>query len=259
MIRKTLIAIALGSAAIVAAPTMATATTATTGLTYTYQTSLTYNGITKPVTLTINTANGTATYTGSGINMTFTGASLKNFQGGTSPANGTFVVTSVTGSMTFGTKTYTPYASTYPKTTSLVFTSSTDYLWTYAKDKWGRNYDLDLKTSLTGYQVSSTGGTTTTSGGTTTGGTTTGGTTTGGTTTGGTTTGGTTTGGTTTGGTTTGGTTTGGTTTGGTTTGGTTSGGGSTGGTPVPAPGAALLFGLGAAGIIAGRRRRAKR
>ena len=125
--------------------------TQTQGTIYQYQTTMYpasagYNGVpgsAVPVTLTINTTTGTATYVGQGVNVTMQGNSLKSFTGGANPPAGTFTVSSISGSMTFNGKTYTPTVSTYPKTTSIVFTGSnaTPYLWTYAKDAWGRTYD----------------------------------------------------------------------------------------------------------------------
>lgn len=189
------------------------------------------NGIGR-ATLTIDTIAGTASYKGGNIDVTMTGNSIKNFQGGTRPDYKYFRVDDIQGTFTRYGRTYTAYPSTSPKHTSFAIgfdsSSSTpqNFFWTYGRDSWGRTLDFDGKgwnsTSSTGGSTSTGGTTTSTSTGGSTSSTSTGGS----------------------------------TSTGSTSTGSSTST--STGGTPVPAPAALVLFGLGAAGLF-GRRKFAKK
>lgn len=244
MARMSLLLSAAALALVSAQPGMAN-TTSTGGTAPTsqfvsvYNTTLNYEGISLPVTLTVNTTNGTANYKGNGVDITYQGESLKSFQGGPTPPVGNYPLTSVTGQIDYAGNTYKPFIDTEQDATALNIGANGVSLTTNVVDKDDVYSEVSFDTPL-----SFLGTTSTTSGGPTSGGTP----------------GGATSGGSTSGasggiGSTTSGGASGGTTTGGTTTGGA-SGGTTGGGTEVPAPSAALLFGLGAVALGVMRRRK---
>jgi hypothetical protein len=236
--KMTIMAAALLATTAIAAPASAT--------TFEYDVTL-GNGI-GAARLTVDTNARTATYRGANINLTLTDNDLRNFNGGV--IDRTFSADNAVGTFTANGIAYTARFDPWRPTNYNIDTQGPtldNSLWIQGRDSRGNTQSFDFKGGLTVPPPSgstSTGGSTGSTGGSTGGTTSTGGSTGGTTSTGGSTGGTTSTGG-----------STGGTTsTGGGSTGGGSTGGGSTGGTPVPAPGALLLFGLGAAGLFAGRR-----
>lgn len=247
MKKAILTATALTAAVVMAAPASAgnygstsspTSSSTTTGSPTIYKYTQTNGAV-----LTINTATKTGTLVGRDINATFTSDAFATFTGGAQPT-GEFVLSDLSGYRVINGRRYYDNPSHQQKL--IIGADGMTNLWSY----WGTGTKYgDYISQIGSYtppstSSTSTGGSTssTSSGGSTgsTSSTSTGGSTSS----------------TSTGGSTSS-TSTGGSTssTSSSTGGGSTSTGGSTGGTPVPAPGALLLFGLGA-GALAFRRSR---
>lgn len=235
MARMSLLLSAAALALVPAQPGFAqTANTASSQTTYSYAGSLDYKGISLPVTLTIDPVAGTATYEGNGVNITYQGDSLKGFPGGPTPPQGTYKLTSASGQIDYAGNTYKAYIDDEQDATALTIGANGAGLITNLVDKDDYRTEADFDTPMTYITGGATSGGST--GGATSGGSTGGAS--GGV------------------GSTTSGGASGGTTTGGTTTGGASGGTTGGGGTEVPAPGAALLFGFGAAALGLIRRRK---
>ena len=249
--KKTILtATALAAAVVMAAPASAgnygntsspTSSSTTTGSPTIYKYTQTNGAV-----LTINTATKTGTLVGRDINTTFTSDAFANFTGGAKPT-GTFVLSNLDGYRIINGKRLYDNFTGHPQKL-IISPNGLTNLWSY----WGTGTRYGDYLSYIGSYTppssssTSTGGSTssTSSGGSTgsTSSTSSGGSTSS-----------TSTGGSTSSTSTGGSTSSTSTSSGGT--GGSTSTGGSTGGTPVPAPGALLLFGLGA-GALAFRRSR---
>ena len=226
---------------------------------YNYQTS--FDGEIGTTNVTIDTVAGTANFRGRNINLTMTGASIRNFNPNLGSYGTTYKVDSISGWLTrerkflFGTRwteTVNAFWSSWPKHTQFRLGNDSSFLWLYGRNGNNMPRDIDAKGTWTSYTGSTSGSST--SGSSTSGSSTSSGGSSGGsnchwarrlrgecgsssssssTSSGGS-----------------------------TTSGGTSTSGGSTttsGGTPVPAPGMLGLFGMAILALGFGRRRRFKK
>ena len=134
-----------------------------------------------PVILTVDVGAGTANYSGSGTNVTYTGGNFSSFD----PASpsGSFSFTGVSGTINSGGATLTPVIGSGPARIRFNGVSSTN-LWTRAVDPTGTASAFDIPgtfslippTSTSSGGLSSTGGTGSSSSGGSSGGGSSGGT-----------------------------------------------------------------------------------
>lgn len=137
---------------------------------FSYNTTLGGN----PVVLSIDTNNGTATYTGSGTNVTYSGADFSSFN--PSDPRGAFTFSGATGTINNAGTDLTPVTGRTPSRIRFRRDGTTS-LWTRAEDASGTRAPFDLPGPFSPVPPTSTssGGLSSTGGGSTGGGSTGGG------------------------------------------------------------------------------------